>query len=708
VGSSATLGTGSVFKGNILALASITVTSGAAVEGRLLARTGAITLDSNVIGLAIPADTTAPTVSFTVPANAATGVAISGKIAAAFSEAMDPLTITPVTFTLKQGTTAVAGTVTYAGVTATFTPAGNLAPLTVYTATVTTGARDLAGNALATGFSWSFTTGATPDTTPPTVSATVPANGATAVPINQTINATFSEAMDPLTISTASLRVTGPGGTAVTGTVAYDVPSKIATLTPVSTLAPNAVYTATMTTGARDLAGNALGANFVWSFTTAATPGGQAPVPLGAATTFAVLAASTVTNTGATIVNGDLGLSPGTAVTGFPPGTINGTIYAGVPAAALAQLDLTAAYNDAAGRTVGAILVAGNLGGLTLTPGLYKSTSSLEISSGDLTLDAQGDANAVFIFQMASTLTTTSARQVILSGGARAANVFWQVGSSATLGTGSVFKGNILALASITVTTGAAVEGRLLARTAAVTLDSNVVGLAIPADTTAPTVSFTVPANAATGVAISGKIAAAFSEAMDPSTMSTASFTLKQGATVVAGTVSYAGVTATLTPAAGLAPLTMYTATVTTGARDLAGNALATDFSWNFTTGATPDATPPTVSSTVPANGATAVAINQTINATFSEAMDPLTINTASLRVTGPGGTAVTGTVGYDVSSKIATLTPVSTLAPNAVYTATITTGARDLAGNALAANFVWSFTTAATPAGQAPVALGA
>src|SRR5438067_3512227 len=168
-------------------------------------------------------------------------------------------------------------------------------------------------------------------------------------------------------------------------------------------------------------------------------------------------------------------LSAGTAVTVFPPGTVNGTIHAGDPAAAQAQLALTTAYNNAAGRTVGAILVAGNLGGLTLTPGLYTSTSSLEISSGDLTLDAQGNANAVFIFQMASTLTMTTGRQVILSGGAQAANIFWVVGSSATLGTGSVFEGNILALASITVTTGAAVEGRLLARTAAVTLDTNTI-----------------------------------------------------------------------------------------------------------------------------------------------------------------------------------------------------------------------------------------
>ena len=254
-----------------------------------------------------------------------------------------------------------------------------------------------------------------PDTTPPTVIVTVPANAATGVAINQAINATFSEAMDPATISTANFLVTGPGAVPVVGTVAYNVSSKIATFTPASNLAANTVYGATITTGAKDLAGNALASNFAWSFTTAATTAGQAPVVLGSATTFEVLAGSTVTSIGATTVNGDLGLSPGTAVTGFPPGIVNGTIHAGDPAAAQAQLDLTTAYNDAAGRTVGAITVAGNLGGQTLAPGLYKSTSSLEISSGDLTLDAQGDANAVFIFQMGSTLTTTAGRQVILS-----------------------------------------------------------------------------------------------------------------------------------------------------------------------------------------------------------------------------------------------------------------------------------------------------
>jgi hypothetical protein len=206
----------------------------------------------------------------------------------------------------------------------------------------------------------------------------------------------------------------------------------------------------------------------------------QALVALGGAGNFAVLAGSTVTSAGPTSVTGDLGVSPGTAVTGFPPGTIVGAQHAGDPTAAQGVADLTTAYNDAAGRTLCAVTVAGNIGGQTLTPGLYKSTSSLEISSGNLTLDAQGDANAVFIFQMASTLTTTSGRQVTLSGGAKSTNVFWQVGTSATLGTTSAFQGTIMADQAITLNTGATLNGRALARIAAVTLDSNTIVKPVP------------------------------------------------------------------------------------------------------------------------------------------------------------------------------------------------------------------------------------
>jgi hypothetical protein len=209
-----------------------------------------------------------------------------------------------------------------------------------------------------------------------------------------------------------------------------------------------------------------------------ATAQGQLPVNLRSADPFGVLAGSTVTSTGGTIVNGDLGVSAGSALTGFPPGTVTGTIHAGDAASAQAQLDLTTAYNDAAGRSLNPVAVAGNLGGMTLTPGLYKSTSGLAISSGNLTLDAQGNANAVFIFQMVSTLDVLSGHQVILSGGAKAANIFWQVGSSATLGTTAIFEGTILADQSISLATGARLDGRALARIGGVTLDNNLINVA--------------------------------------------------------------------------------------------------------------------------------------------------------------------------------------------------------------------------------------
>jgi len=199
----------------------------------------------------------------------------------------------------------------------------------------------------------------------------------------------------------------------------------------------------------------------------------QTTVNLRSAAGFAVLGGSTVTNGGPTMVGGDLGVSPGTAVTGFPPGVVTGAQHAGDPTAAQGILDLGTAYDDAKGRTLCPVTVSGNLGGLTLAPGLYMSTSSLEISSGDLTLDAKGDSKAIFIFQMASTLTTTVGRQVILANGAEAANVFWQVGSSATLGASSVFDGTIMADQTITLNSGATLNGRALAHIGAVNLASN-------------------------------------------------------------------------------------------------------------------------------------------------------------------------------------------------------------------------------------------
>jgi hypothetical protein len=198
-----------------------------------------------------------------------------------------------------------------------------------------------------------------------------------------------------------------------------------------------------------------------------------ATVNLGAASNFAVLASSTVTNTGPTVVTGDLGVSPGSAVTGFPPGVVVGTIHAADAAAAAAQVALTAAFNDAATRAP-ATPIPPDIGGLSLTPGVYRAATSLGIT-GTVTLNGQGDPNAVFIIQVPTALTTASTSVVSLINGTSPCNVFFVVGSSATLGTGSTFAGNILAQASITATTGVNVTGRLLARAAAVTLDTNLV-----------------------------------------------------------------------------------------------------------------------------------------------------------------------------------------------------------------------------------------
>jgi ice-binding like protein/Big-like domain-containing protein len=423
-------------------------------------------------------DLVAPTIISEAPFSGATGICATG-VTATFSTAMNPATINTTTFTLTTPGTppvAVTGVVSYTGSTATFTPSSALAVNTTYTATITTGAADLFGVTLASDFSWTFTTASV--CVPPLVISVAPPNLAVGICPNTLLVATFNVAMDPATINTTTFTLTSPGTppVAVTGVVTYNATIYAATFTPTDPLALNTVYTATVTTGAQGVTGESLASNYVWTFTTSPTAC-NAGVPLGTACSFGILGGSTVTSTptAGTAVTGDIGVWPGPAITGFPPGTYTGTEYVDDSVSQTAQGDLTTAYNYAAAAPGGAVMVA-DIGGETLAPGVYKTTSaqpSLGIT-GNLTLSGSG----VYIFQIVSTLTTAAGNsEIILAGGATSENVFWQVGSSATLGTNTIFQGIIMAQASVTLTTGATLDGSALARTGAVSMDQNLVNV---------------------------------------------------------------------------------------------------------------------------------------------------------------------------------------------------------------------------------------
>ncbi len=423
--------------------------------------------------------TVSPKVISTDPANNATAVFLNKKVTVTFSAPMDPLTLTPTTFTLKHGSTAVEGTVSDTGTTALFTPSSALLPNTLYTSTITTGAKNLQGVVVANDYVWSFTTGTM---IAPIVNSTDPVNLATGVAIDKVISATFSEAMDPSTITTSSFTLS-IGEILVSGQVSYS--GTTATFTPTVKCSSCTNYTVTITTAAKNLAGIPLANDYVWSFHTDAILSPQA-VDLKSVARFGIIAGVGVSNNAgfSEIRNLDVGISPGvrSSITGFPPAIlVNGAIYASDDTAPLgiaamltqAKQDLTDAYLFAEGATSPApSSVSGDVGGRTLAPGIYKTTSTLLIQSGDLTLDAQGDANAVWIFQITSDFTTVGGAggNIILSGGAQAKNVFWQTGSSATIGDGTSFKGNVLALTSITMNSGATAVGRMLARNGSVVL----------------------------------------------------------------------------------------------------------------------------------------------------------------------------------------------------------------------------------------------
>jgi len=652
-----------------------------------------------------------PSVVSTVPTNGATSVAIDTPISATFNMAMKAATISTTTFTLTGPGGAVAGTVAYDGVTATFTPAVNLAYGTLYKATITTGATNLGGTSLLADYVWTFTT----ITPAPVVIATVPVNGAVNVPVNQVLTATFNEAMNAATINTSSFTVTGPDGVAVAGAVTYS--GLTATFTPVAALAYRTLYTATITTGSADLAGTPLATNYVSTFTTITPPpvvistipvNGATGVPINqtlSATfneamncgTLATPAVTfTVTKSGATAVAGTVGCA-GNVATFIPAANLAvNTVYTAT---------ITTGAQDLAGTPLG-----GNYQWSFRTlpapaPPTVISTVPVNLATG---VPINQALSATFSVGMIPATIDTTTFTLSGPGDARVAGIVTYVaaGSVATFKPTANLAPNTAYTA--TITTGAQdLAGTALVTNYVWTFTTAAAVVVIP-----PTVISTIPLNGATDVPLNQIVSATFSTAMDPATINSSTFSLKgPGANAVAGLVAYAAIgnTLTFTPTAKLPPSTLFTATISTGAADLAGTALGSDYIWTFTTGAAVVVVPPEIVSTVPANAATDVALNQAVSATFTEAMNPLTLTTSTFTLTGPGGTAITGTVSYDAVNFIASFTPTHPLVAASSYTATVTDGATSLTGVPLGTTGApnpWTFTTGAAVV-PPPVVLG-
>jgi hypothetical protein len=637
---------------------------------------------------------TGPTVVSTIPANGATGVAVTTPISATFSTPMNPATLTAATFKVTgPGGTAVAGTITTSGLTATFTPTAALAFGSVYSATITSAVDAMNGAYLTFGYGWTFTTVAAPPV-PPTVIATVAANGATGVPVNQAVSATFSTAMNCATLASpaATFTLAGPGTTAVAGTVTCA--GSTATFTPAAGLAIDTLYTATITTGAQNSANTPLAANYVWTFTTIAPPPTvTTAVPGNGATGVPVTQAPAVTFSEP--MNCDTLSSPATTFTLAGPGatavagtaSCAGSTATFTPAAALAVNTVyTATITTGAQNSANTPMAANYVWTFRTAPAsavVPPTVISTVPANGAVGVPINQALTATFSVAMIPTTINTTTFTLSSAGGGAVTGVVTYIAA----GSVAIFQpaANLLpsTVYTATITTGAMdLPGTALAQNYVWTFTTGAAAV-----NTVPTVTSTIPLNGAVGVPLNQIVSATFSTAMNPATLNSATFTLTgPGATAVTGLVAYASVgnTLTFTPSANLAANTLFTATITTGAQNLEGTALAANYVWTFTTGAAVAAIAPEVVSTIPANAAAGVALNQAVSATFTEAMNPLTITTATFELTGPGGTAVAGTVSYDPVNYIATFTPAAPLTASVTYTAIVTDGATDLNGNPL------------------------
>jgi hypothetical protein len=559
------------------------------------------------------------------------------------------------------------------------------------------------------------------DSTPPMVTTMSPASGATGIAVGTAVTATFSEAIDPTTVSGSTFFLRDASQQTLPATVTYDGTTRTARLQPNAALTTSATYTATVVGGTtdprvKDLAGNALTASVTWSFTTSASTDTTPP---------------TVTTTspanGATGVSGTATVSA-TFSEAMDPSTITASTFMLTPSGG-SPVAANVTYNTAnfTATLTPASALAGNTTYTATVVGGAIDPRAKDVAGNALAANASWSFTTGDTTPPTITVTSPVAGAVGVSGTANVSATFSEAMNSATINTTTFVlrdAGNNVVSATVsynatshvatlnptpTLTAGATYTATIIGGPSGVTdaagnslVANKVWSFTILADTTGPTVTKTSPVAGATGISRSTNVTATFSEAMDATTITTGTFVLRDpGGSLVSATVSYNATShvATLNPAASLAYGTNYSATVSSGSggvKDTSGNPMSADVTWTFQT--VFDTTPPTVTSTSPKNGTTGVSRTASVSATFSEAVDPATVNGSTVTLVNTvTGAPIAGTVSLSTNQRTATFKSSTSLAAGTQFTARIVGGANgvtDLSGNPLASDFVWSFTT--------------
>ena len=660
-----------------------------------------------------PADTVRPTVTSTLPEDGADEVNTDTEIQATFSQFMDPQTFTSGSILLRDTTTwaIVSGEPSYEGATASFTPDGPLEGDTEYEATVSADVANTDGVRMASDHVWTFRTTPDPAATRPTVLFSSPESDEAEVSLHRSVSAVFSLQMDPSSLTDQTFSVM-EGTNTVDGDIEVD--GELAMFTPTAPLNPSTVYTATLTTGVQSASGESMATAYTWMFTTTDTPLDEL-VPL-------VISTSPEDN--------DIDVSLDTWLTAnfntlMDPLTIH---------------DQTFVVLDGAVEIGGTVLYAG-------TTATFRPDAELDpdtVYQATITTDATSAAGVALASDASWSFTTTTDaglpfvvqtdpahldEDVALNTSVTAS--FSEAMAGASINTSSFqLTGPLMAPVLGTVTynaltmtaTFAPIEALIhgVVYTGTITTDATDLAMngmfedyvwtfttadAPPPAELEPLVISTWPEDNEIDVPLDAWLTANFNTLMDPLTINDQTFVVLDGAVEIAGTVLYAGTTATFRPDAELDPDTLYEATITTAATSAAGVAMVDDATWTFTT--TVDPGLPFVIHTDPADLEQDVALDTWITAEFSEEMAEASINESSFLVTGPLNSPVLGTVMYDPITLTATFAPDQVLVQGIIYTATITTEATDLALNEMLEDYVWTFTTDVVFAGELPLDLG-